>query len=314
MKSKRILSFALIIAMLLSTFLLATSCTSTFDDTKYAIVSENNLTDDGLVYSIYENNTVAITGRQVDYDELIIPDEISGAPVVEVAESAFANDETLVFVTIGKNVKVISDNAFSECEYLARVEASESLKKISSGAFYACTRLTEIVGATKLEIIDEVAFYNCSSLAYFTFPETLTTINAEAFSGCESLSDVTLPAKLKTIDRAVFSYCSSLTRVSMGNIDFVPERTFLNCVSLETVTLSPKAKTIDAHAFRGCSNLKTITVPKTVTSVGEAAFAQCEALKNVKFEGSESAFQKITYGAENNFFSGANITYNQKIG
>ena len=71
MKGKRILSLMLIMAMLSSMILLGASCSNELDDTKYAIISENNLTDDGLVYSIYENNTVVITGRQVDYDQLL---------------------------------------------------------------------------------------------------------------------------------------------------------------------------------------------------------------------------------------------------
>ena len=170
MISKKILSLTLVIAVLLSSLMLAVSCTSGFDDTKYAVISENNLTDDGFVYSIYENNTVAITGRQVDYAELTIPDEINGYPVVEIGESAFAGDEALVILTIGKNVKIIGDNAFSECPILARAQASDALKKVSSGAFYSCPRLAEFIGATKLEYIDEVAFYNCTNLAYFDFP------------------------------------------------------------------------------------------------------------------------------------------------
>ena len=314
MKGKKIISFSLIIAMLLSTLVLFTSCTSGYDDTKYAIVSENNLTDDGLVYSVYENNTIVVTGRQVDYTELVIPDEINGKLVVEIGESAFADDEELVLLTIGKNVKNIGDSAFSECIRLARVEASENLKKISSSAFYGCSRLAEFTGATKIEYIDELAFYNCSVLAYFDFPETLKELNNEAFSGCESLTEIVLPKKLKTVGIGAFSYCLSLTRVSMGNLESVADRMFLNCISLSSVTVSPKAKSIGPHAFRGCSILKEITVPKTVKSVGEAAFAQCEMLKNVNYGGSESSFKKITYGAENNFFSDAKIAYNQKIG
>ena len=115
MKSRKIISLSLIISMLLSLILLTTSCNSELDNTKYAIKSENNLTDDGLVYSIYENNTIVITGRQVDYAELIVPDEINGSPVVEIGADAFSSDETLVLVTLGKNVKIIGDNAFSEC-------------------------------------------------------------------------------------------------------------------------------------------------------------------------------------------------------
>ena len=88
---------------------------------------------------------------------------------------------------------------------------------------------------------------------------------------------------------------------------------FLNCVSLEKVTVASNAKSIGDHAFRGCSKLKVINVPKTVKKVGEATFAQCELLKNVNYGGSESDFKKITFGAENDFFINASVSYNQNI-
>lgn len=309
---QRILLSVISLVIVLATMFSLTSCVNGLDDTKYAVISENNLSDDGLVYSIYENKTAIITGRQVDYPEVIIPDEINGYPVVEVGDGAFEKDETIVILTLGKNLKIVRDNAFSECTSLARVQASENLKMLCSGAFYGCSRLTEVIGATKLIHIDEVAFYNCTALAYFDFPETLTTIKAEAFSGCESLTKAELPAKITEIGDGAFSYCLSLTRVSMGNLKKIPNRLFLNCTALEYVEV-PKVSSIGAHAFRGCSNLKKLYVPKTVKSVGEACFAQCEKLSTVYYGGSEGAFAKIEYGAENDFFSGASIVYNQKL-
>lgn len=313
MKGKKILSLALVMAMLLSAILLVASCSSGLDDTKYAIISENNLTDDGLVYSVYENNTVLITGRQVGFDELIIPDEIRGYPVVEIGAEAFSGDEALVLLTIGKNVKIIGENAFAECPLLARVQVSDALRKVDSGAFYACPRLAEFIGAKNLDYIEEVAFYNCSALAYFDFSNNLTKVGNEAFSGCESLTKVVLPAKVKDIGLGAFSYCSSLTKVTMPNLKNIPDRLFLNCISLDKVTVPTSVENIGAHAFRGCSKLKTIYVPKSVKTVGEACFAQCEALKNVKYTGSAGDFKKITFGAENVLFSESSVEYNQKL-
>ena len=312
MKAKRIIALALAGVICLSTLFTATSCAQGADDIKYAVISENNLTDDGLVYSVYENNTIVITGRQVDYDELVIPDEIDGKPVVEIGEYAFENDEGVVFVTLGKNVNTICDNAFSECTFLARVEATESLIKICDYAFYACPKLTELVGATKLEYIGETAFYECDALAYFDFPETVTSICDEAFSGCRSLTKVVLPSKLKVIGTDAFSYCVSLTQVSMANINKISDKMFLNCLSLEKVTVSESVESIGGHAFRGCSNLKTVYIPKDVVSVGESAFAQCEVLTNINYGGAEAKFGKIEVGADNDAFKNASVAYNQK--
>lgn len=312
MKAKKIIALALATVICVSSLFTASSCAQGADDIKYAVISENNLTDDGLVYSVYENNTIVITGRQVDYDELVIPDEIDGKPVVEIGEYAFENDEGLIFLTLGKNVNTVCDGAFSECIFLARVEANDTLMKICSGAFYACSKLTELAGATKLEYIGETAFYNCASLAYFDFPETLTTLGNEAFSGCESLTKVELPSKLKEVGWDAFSYCTSLTRASMANIKNISERMFLNCISLEKVTVSESVEAIGGHAFRGCSSLKRVYIPKNVTSIGEATFAQCEALTTINYGGAEARFAKIEVGTDNDAFKNASVSYNQK--
>ena len=312
MKSKRFIALALACVISMSTLFAVTSCKQGADDIKYAIISENNLTDDGLVYSVYENNTIVITGRQVDYDELIIPDEIDGKPVVEIGDYAFENDEGLVFVTLGKNVNTVCDGAFTECTFLARVEANDSLMKICGGAFYACPKLTELVGATKLEYIGETAFYNCSALAYFDFPETVKTIANEAFSGCESLTKIVLPSKLKEIGTDAFSYCTALTQISMANIENVSERMFLNCMSLENVTIPEGVQIVARDAFRGCSNLKKVYMPKSVTSIGLSAFAQCEALSSINYGGTEAKFGKISVAEDNEPFKNVSVAYNQK--
>ncbi|MBO7302794.1 MAG: leucine-rich repeat domain-containing protein [Clostridia bacterium] len=228
MKSKKIFSLVTL-TLVISMLLFSVSCTENIDEIEYEVVSENNVTEDGLVYSVYENNTIVITGREADHNELTIPDEIDGKKVVEIGAKAFEKDEALILLTLGKNVEKISNSAFSECIYLARVQATASLKQIGQSSFYACERLAEVIGATKLESIGIQAFYNCLSLAYFDFPETLTKLEDDAFSGCESITEIVLPSKLKTIGIQTFSYCTSLTRVSMGNITSVPDKAFFNC-------------------------------------------------------------------------------------
>lgn len=51
------------------------------------------------------------------------------------------------------------------------------------------------------------------------------------------------------------------------------ERTFFENSNVEKVYIQPGVKVIDSASFYGCENLKTVYIPKTVTRLGENAFA-----------------------------------------
>ncbi|MBQ7637967.1 MAG: leucine-rich repeat domain-containing protein, partial [Clostridia bacterium] len=93
---------------------------------------------------------------------------------------------------------------------------------------------------------------------------------------------------------------------------------FTDCTALETVVLEPGVKTIGEQAFRGDTALKNVTIPDTVTEIGEyafldtaiesivipdsvesigvKAFCQCDELKTVYYTGSEEDWNNKSLG------------------
>ena len=57
---------------------------------------------------------------------------------------------------------------------------------------------------------------------------------------------------------------------------------FYACVNLETVSLPKTLKTIGAHAFSSCSNLNQLVLPKSLTSIGDGAFLNCVSLNKIE--------------------------------
>lgn len=50
---------------------------------------------------------------------------------------------------------------------------------------------------------------------------------------------------------------------------------------------------LSEHAFFGCSNLLSITIPKSVTSIGMYEFAKCFNLTKIIYKGTKAEFGTI---------------------
>jgi hypothetical protein len=53
---------------------------------------------------------------------------------------------------------------------------------------------------------------------------------------------------------------------------------FRQCSALTSVTIPESVTTIGEMAFRQCSALTSVTIPESVTTIGEGAFGECSAL------------------------------------
>jgi len=94
---------------------------------------------------------------------------------------------------------------------------------------------------TEVTIPSEIKYNN------YTYP--VKTIGISAFEGCKNLQSVTLPSSIKAI------YTDA----------------FYGCTKLGSINLPEGLTTIYKRAFYNC-NLTSITIPSTVTSMGNGAF------------------------------------------
>ena len=70
---------------------------------------------------------------------------------------------------------------------------------------------------------------------------------------------------------------------------------FPSCKNLESITIPDSVTSIGNNAFSGCKNLASITIPNSVTSIGESAFAYCENLKSVTISNSVTSIDNNTF-------------------
>ena len=197
-------------------------------------------------------------------------------------------------------------------DFPTAIYIADGVTGIGNNAFngnYTLSTL-EIEDPKKLTRVGEYAFYGCSRLAYSVDNplnlSNVTELGQYAFSGCNSLRAVTLGEGLKEIPQYAFNSCGlvdidiPITVTSIGDYAF-SYNSFSQAGELE---LHEGLKTIGNHAFyrevgsNKNSGFTAVTIPSTVTSIGDYAFYAHRQLKEVTVVGSnvdESNPSKLKY-------------------
>ena len=164
-----------------------------------------------------------------------------------------------------------------------------SVTSIGSSAFSYCSGLTSVTIPNSVASIGNSAFYRCSGLTSVTIPNSVTTIGESAFANCSSLNSINVASgntHYSSIDGVLYNYVQD---------------TLIECPGARTSLTIPNSVTsIGNNAFFYCRGLTSITIPNSVTSIGNDAFGECRGLTSIKCLASippsigDNSFQNIS--------------------
>ena len=260
-----------------------------YDETSGLYYKKVDNNDDGIYDEIYITHEFSDYYNYIGITSVIIPSEIEGLPVTSIGDNAFYLCTSLTDITIPNSVTYIDDNAFEYCTSLTDMIIPDSnVTSIGDQAFFWCTALTNITIPDSVTSIGDSAFRYCISLTNITIPDSVTSIGYNPFAGCTSLKKINVSENNENYS----STDGLLMNKDKTEIIYCPN-------GKVNVTIPDSVTSIGNWAFELCTSLTSITIPDSVTSIGKSAFARCTSLTSITIPDSvtsigDSAFSGCT--------------------
>ena len=197
----------------------------------------------------------------------------------------------LVCVVINAQTTIITYTATEKIPRFEEIQYFVGATEVQSHTF-ANGEGTVVYEGTVTEF-DSRCLQWTSALTGIVIPEGVTNLGFQAFQGCSNLTTIKLPKSLTTIGNPtglVFDGCSGLANGQFiiddiawwCNLDIrgvfsnplYYAKKFYSAPDVEVTNLViPEGVTsICAYAFNGCEGITSVTLPSTLTAIGESAF------------------------------------------
>ena len=208
--------------------------------------------------------------------------------VVEVDKSAFEGNSSLEKVIVSEGIKTIGQSAFKQCSNLKSVVLPASLVTIGDYAFDNCLRLATVTcaGEKPVDISDNV------------FSATGLEVNVSSRSAVKAYKDHKVWGSFDIYYSMSSSGESGTEETNVATYQIVSseedDETTVAIVDDDNVTgdfsiqatverngITYAVTVIAPSAFEDNTSLTSVTIPNTISMIGDAAFAGCSNLMSI---------------------------------
>ena len=254
---------------------------------EYAFEDCANLTSVAIPNSVTSIGTGAFRNCN-KLESVTIPESVTN-----IGEYAFDLCVNLTSVVIPDGVTSIGTGAFEFCKNVKSVTIPNSVTSIGDSAFSGCDSLASVAIPDSVTSIEQYTFSSCENLRSVTISESVTNIGYRAFGGCKNLTSVTIPDSVTNIDRNAFSDCPAT--IICGQDSYAAQYARENKIAVEYIKAEPKNVIDEEWVKENYHGEVEFTIPDSVTSIGEAAFAKCMRLTSATISNGVTEIEKQAF-------------------
>lgn len=224
-----------------------------------------------------------------------------GNNVTSIGHGAFMGCPRLQEVSVA--APAIGDGAFAACPQLSAVQIGAAATSLGTETFSDCTALATLQGTENISKIGALAFRNCSALESFTPGAGLSAIGPHAFAGT-AIKTLDLSAtSIATLPEWALASMTDLTSLEAPAVTGLATGAAMGCVALDNASFSPQlskignlalagdaalssldlgsAESLGAYSLSHVSGLTSLTLPASLTSVGDNAMEYATGLQEI---------------------------------
>ena len=188
-------------------------------------------------------------------------------------------------INIEEGILTLNAYCFKQAVNAENIILPESLQTILSGALRENNKFKKIlIGKNVSSISPMFKLINYAGTVEISEENPYYTIE----------NNILYSKNKKTLICALYQITGSFT--VPGTVENIGNLAF-DVQGMQEVILESGVKKIDSAAFSQCSNLKKITIPDTVTNMGEDLFERCNNLESIVIDNKEGAISGVPWGA-----------------
>ena len=230
--------------------------------------------------------------------EIILPQKTT-----TLGNGVFKNCIGLQSISIPLSTTTIGADAFNDCMALTSVIWNARwCSDFTSSPFNASPNIASFTFGEGVERIPAFLCRRLEAIDEITLPEGATYIGAEAFSGCSGVTVVNLGNSLTNIGSKAFYGCGLSTVSIPMSLTSIGAEAFGDCVRLKSViwdarncsdfatsfpetvtafTFGKNVRLIPSGICQDMALIDSISIPSTVTHIGDFAFYGCDGLERI---------------------------------